>query len=794
MTNRWLSAFALAGLLAGSVTTVARAATPAGTVISNAATASYGDGTGATYTAQSNTVTITVQNVTTATVAAVSPGTNVAPYQLVDDQYTMTNTGNGVGTWTLNVGAGTTQTTGGNGGSAPSIASITLTTSGGTSSNCPSGAGQAACLSTFLSAHTTAGGDYLTVDIIYNDGSYVQPTGATQTVGTQLNATMQYLAASNGGNTLTSVTPATAAVNDTLQADALVDVQKTSPALVTAGQNVVYTITAANRGYWNTQPVALPGTGLPATGIAISDPLPSGLTAVANRWVALPTIALANGASGTADLYYTTSSAASVAAGTAAWTKITNGGSTLAALNAVTGITAVAGVISGAGSTLNGSAQATHGSSTGPGSVTTPQATIVMTFTQKAGETDVNLADAVSGSNAMPATPGTVVAQVVGPANAQPQTVSAAAVGAGMANTSNAPAGSGYSNQVTNVAVAAALLLGPGGQPGATGAFSFAAGSAAGWEAGAANSSNDYTALGILGGSTIVDTGTPPAFVASLTTGASPAVIPVRQTIQNNGNVADQFVMSAAGFTDTPLTGGSAWTLAYATAANCSGATPAFTTASVAIGATTDVYACWTPPANTTLNAMTAYGGTITATSLASGSTVTNTTNDAFFPGGFLQVQKTVLSVTGTPSGTGAPACSPTTLTSGCVVNYQIAYSVVLPKGSGTNNTTPAGATNFQLFEDGKNGANSGGTNNWGVAGTLNAAPALANGPTANPTVTYFTAGAVVTAAGTGSAQGPLGSTAVPGGTTGLRLDFGLVPIGGGTTSSGTITFGVKVN
>ena len=64
MMKRLLGTLALAGLLSGSIATIAGAATPAGTVISNAATASYGDGTGATYTAQSNTVTITVQNVT----------------------------------------------------------------------------------------------------------------------------------------------------------------------------------------------------------------------------------------------------------------------------------------------------------------------------------------------------------------------------------------------------------------------------------------------------------------------------------------------------------------------------------------------------------------------------------------------------------------------------------------------------------------------------------------------------------------------------------------------------------
>ena len=791
MMKRLLGTLALAGLLSGSIATIAGAATPAGTVISNAATASYGYGTGATYTAQSNTVTITVQNVTTATVAAVSPGTNVAPYQLVDDQYTMTNSGNGVGTWTINAGAGTTQTTGGNGGSAPSISSITLTTSGGTSTNCASGAGQAACLSTFLTAHTTAAADYITVDIIYNDGSYVQPTGASQTVGTQLNATMQYLAANNGGNTTSSVTPATAAVNDTLQADALVDVQKTSPALANAGQNIVYTITAANRGYFNTQPIALPGTGLPAAGIEISDPLPSGLTSVTNRWVSLPTIGLANGASGTAALYYTTSSAANIAAGTATWTAMP---ASLATLNTITGITAVAGVISGAGSTMNGTAQATHGASTGPGAVTTAQVTIALTFTQKSGETDVNLADATIGSNAMPTTPGTVVAQAIGPASAQPQTASAANVGADIDNTSSTPAGSGYSNQVTNVAVAAALNIGPGGQPAASGAFSYAAGSAAGWESGAPNTSNDYTTLGILSGSTIVDTGTPPTFTATITTGGAPAVIPVRQTIKNNGNVADTFVMSVTGFADTPTSGGSSWSVAFSTASNCAGATSSFTTASVAVGASTDVYACWTPPAGTALTAMTAYGGTITATSVASGNVVNNTTNDVFFPGGFLQVQKTIASVTGTPSATGAPACSLTTLTSGCVINYQIAYALVLPKGSGTNNASPAGATNFQLFEDGKNGTNGGGTNNWGVIGALNAAPSLTNGPAANPTVTYFTAGAVVTAAGTGSAQGPLGSTAVPASTTGVRIDFGTVPIGGTSSSSGTITFGVKVN
>src|ERR1700687_6200197 len=79
----------------------AGAATAAGTLISNTASATYTDNNGVTYSTNSNTVVVEVQNAPSLTIftnngAAAGTGTGV-PNSCLSDVYTLTNTGNGAG-------------------------------------------------------------------------------------------------------------------------------------------------------------------------------------------------------------------------------------------------------------------------------------------------------------------------------------------------------------------------------------------------------------------------------------------------------------------------------------------------------------------------------------------------------------------------------------------------------------------------------------------------------------------------------------------------------------------------
>lgn len=90
----------------------ARAATPAGTVIGNQATASYQDATGTARNSTSNLVQSTVSQVKSFTLTANGAKTG-APGQTVYYPHTITNTGNGTDTYTLNAasaGGGFTHT------------------------------------------------------------------------------------------------------------------------------------------------------------------------------------------------------------------------------------------------------------------------------------------------------------------------------------------------------------------------------------------------------------------------------------------------------------------------------------------------------------------------------------------------------------------------------------------------------------------------------------------------------------------------------------------------------------
>src|SRR5690242_18388932 len=84
----------------------AHAAPAAGTVIGNQATATYNDAGGTPRSATSNLVTTTVSQVKTFTLTADGART-AAPGQTVNYPHTITNTGNGTDTYTLNTPPGT---------------------------------------------------------------------------------------------------------------------------------------------------------------------------------------------------------------------------------------------------------------------------------------------------------------------------------------------------------------------------------------------------------------------------------------------------------------------------------------------------------------------------------------------------------------------------------------------------------------------------------------------------------------------------------------------------------------
>ena len=129
--NKLSQLCASALLVGGLVTYVAPAvaATAAGTLIKNLATVTYEDVNGNKYTAQSNEAVITVKQVYSAEITSDNSKTASAG-QMVYIQHTLTNTGNGSDTYTLNVANDNTIEAAGSGIDAASAPKIYLDTNG----------------------------------------------------------------------------------------------------------------------------------------------------------------------------------------------------------------------------------------------------------------------------------------------------------------------------------------------------------------------------------------------------------------------------------------------------------------------------------------------------------------------------------------------------------------------------------------------------------------------------------------------------------------------------------------
>jgi hypothetical protein len=680
------------------------ASTPAGTAISNTATATYSDGT-STYNSQSNTVTTTVQNAPSMTIAPPqgTPGTNpVSPGGSITDSYTLTNTGNAAGYFQLSGALGTA-----NGVTAGQGTFTQFVVNAGSGNQ---NFTTVAAVNTYLSTGN-AGGPFLTAinGTITVAVTYSANVGASGTITTNVTANITQPAGS-GTTQQTSTPNSVGQYNDTVVIDARIDVQKVAAVTGSVGTpTVTYTVRFANGGARNLAPVyknALPGGNAAAysgcansspCGVVFTDKLPS-YNATQLTLNNTPTI---SGATGT--VIYSTD-------GTT-WT------TTLAGAVYV-GVFLPASSITGAGLTTFQ-----------PNSNATSQGNVPV------GNTSLTLSYIINGSTASGAANNNAITNV---ANAIFADQSGFIEGPGItlqsitnnnsattANTAPAVANSNGTLQGSGAATSAAspsttaLLNGPNGFPGAIGPD--------------ATTNTDYTAMSYTNGGTILSA----VNGSTVAVPASAAAITFVNSVQNNGNKDDTFNLSAA--TGTGLTALPAgWTVTFQSAGQgASGACSAvsagtvITSVCVPSGATQNYRVIYTPPASiTNFNAFAGYGDAVTATS-TNDNTKTNVTIDEILVGGFVKLQKALGVAAGQPCATatiftpGAANVNP-----GDCVQYTVTYTNVAP--SGGTNCISLNASSFVITEDGAAAGGSGATtyaNNWAAnTNGLYAAPVDAGG------------------------------------------------------------------
>ena len=769
--------------------------TPAGTAIVNQVTATYSDGAGNAFSSASNTVSTTVQSAPSLTIGTAVPE-NTVPGGQMTDIFAVTNTGNGNATFTLTVPA-----QGGNDGSSATIVGFSAqSTTGAIVGSVPAGCTVAgswvtcttlAALNTVLANQVVTPGKYMFVELVYALAT-TAPAGtpaAPDTVVTSLNATATQSAANNAGSsgTVTSALLANPPSDtDNVLVDARLDLQKAGVNSGTVGApTLTYTIYGADGGYTAAHDLqsvkALLGGTAPA-GIFITDAIPQFAGAPLNVASFGVANSAANGYAATTETFYYTT-AATPASG---WTVFAAGTAPPA------GATYVGVLLSGGAGGIELNAD---NGATSTGHVTAAAAAVTLTIVVAApsgtgsgnANAVVNQADsAVGGGEANPAPNANVTnpsAYVIGPAIAANTSDAASAAlitatGTGLAYPTQAAGTastqSGASNAVGNSALAAGSVYnGPFANPAATGSYNGAA---------AVNNSNDFTAVAY-SPAAFVPTNTSATGVTGNALGATAtgAYVVFQNTLQNQGNAADNITVSAVAPTG--------WTVAiFAAGANVTTATPLSGAAAATASAT--FTAVPSGPATATTNevnyqvvyypnaaatAFTTYDSVVTATS---GNTpaVNNTTHDESVIGGPLALTKTqTLDATTCTGGVAVP---------GCIIKYAVTY---------TNNALPASQcpatppTTFPSYDSGyfvkgltitENGKT--GPNTWGATYTTSTGAMAGNTTGLNAPATDTFASTTFT----GNTAGSYAFTATIGGTSGLILAPGC---------TGTVRFAVTV-
>jgi len=670
--------------------------TPAGTPISNTATATYSDGTN-TYNSQSNTVTTTVQNAPSMTIAPPqgTPGANtVSPGGSVTDSYTLTNTGNAAGYFQLSGPLGTAN------GVTAGLGTFTqfVVNAGAGNQNLAT----VAAVNNYLLTGN-AGGPFLTAinGTITIGVQYSANVGASGTITTNLTANVTQQAGS--GTTQQTSTPNTVGqYNDPVIADARIDAQKLAVVGGTvAAPTVQYTVRANNGG--SRAMVAVKraslaaGAGITGDGVILTDKIPS---------------------------YNATQLTLN---GTPSWVTQPTGATFIYSVDGTTWTTSTVGAVYvGAfipASAITGSFGASNPGSS-QGNVTAAQAQAAFTYVIN-GSTASGAANPTALTNVVNSTYADQSGYIEGPGLAvqtlkDDGTTTPAQTAPAIANANGALTGSA---QVTSAAspVANSVLNGPNGFPGATGPDT--------------TTNTDYTAVSYTNGGSLLSA----VNGATVTVPAGAAATTIVNSVQNTGNKDDTYNLTAA--TGTGLTALPAgWTATFASAGQgASGSCGAvvagtvITSVCVPSGATVNYRVLYTPPAGaTTFNSYTAYGDAITATS-TNDNTKTNLTLDEIFVGGFVKLTKALGVASGQPCATASvftPAAA--NANPGDCIQYTVTYLNVAPSG-GTNNIT-LNASAFVITEDGTASGGSGGTvytNNW-FANTngLYAAPVDSTGGT----------------------------------------------------------------
>jgi len=750
MKNRAYSAGLLALLLFVGIAPAYATQTPAGTTISNTATASYTDSNGNALTATSNTVSTVVQNAPTLT-ATNGGNQNVAPNTNATDTFTLTNTGNNAGDFQIS------SPTLSGGSSSLTSYTVTLptgstyngsnsTTNGATAPTTPQTFTSLAALNTFLGSVNVPSQSAATVAVNYAVGN----TAAATTITDTLPATITYAAAGTAPAATSATTTSTE--TDTVQNDARLDIRKTSSQNPTTG-NITYTVAVNNGGAFTAHYVqaleqssfgfgTATTTGTPG-GILIVDKVPTfgSPTAVPLALTATPTVTFTRGTNGfpndaseTAAVYCTT--AATPASGWSSSCPTTGAVTYVGVL--ISGGSLANSATGGDGLLPNASgSQATGGTSPSGPIVTAPAVTLSFTIVQPTGTgagtagSVTNVADSIfTNNNATP--------QVVGPAGSTTDGNTAAAATALLPDIENTTANGsggapGASGQTSNAALASyAVLVGPSGFPAATGdALS----------SGTADNNHDFTDWSFTDPSATPTTTstTPGATVTGNSTSQAESMC-VPETLQNAGNLQD----SAISLSVTAPTSPAGWTAQLESNSGCTsalngasaGSTSSTATAiTLASGSSMTFYVKYTAPAGTP--AFTAEQAVITATGSPNGATAnTNTTYNELYNGFIALVKQQTVISSGCPTGV-----TVTTICPGGVLGYSITVENLAKGATGTGVNEPASAllTNstagIVVVDDGTSGTNwfaQIGTTGTYVTSGVNAVPTLTIGGTAN--------------------------------------------------------------
>jgi len=680
--------------------------TPAGTSITNQASATYTDNNGNALAAVSNTVTTVVQNAPSLTDTNGGNQT-VAPSQAVAQIFTLTNTGNSPGSFNLSAAsiAGGSATVTNYVATVPGQSAQTFTTFG--------------ALQTYLAAvaQVVAAGAAAIVQINYNVGASAAATTITGTV------TSTIVDPAVGAAPTATSTVATSSEIDTVANDGRLDVAKSSVQNAVTGI-ITYTVAANNGGSFTAHYVqalsnAAFGFGSLTTtgtigGILIADKIPTyvnGNPALSGA----PSVSFTRGSNGfPSDASETAQAVCSTSTdGASAWSTTCNAASKWIGI-LISGGSQSNTQTGGDGLLANAvGSQATGGLNGGP-KVTAAAVTLTFAITPPTGAQSANANSITNVANSVFTNNGSTP-QIIGSGTATTDAPGAtAAVVTDIANTTgNTGAGpAGTSQAISNAALSAfAVFTGPFGSATALGDVT---------NSGTATVNNDFTDIAFKDAAAPPTTTStdPTAIVGNVT--ANPITFWVRNDMQNTGNKDDNITLAVVtpnvtGWSSQLVTAnGSVTALNGATAAGPGATSSTSTPIALASGATTTYWTKYTAPAGTA--AFTPFDAKLTATGSPNGAVVnSNDTHNELYNGFIALTKEATIESDGCPATTtgtfgangGNVGGGTTKVCPGGVIRYDIFFKNVAKGNTGTGATLPASAVlssaagTFTTLDDG---------------------------------------------------------------------------------------------